>query len=45
MDEEETDMLQEEQPKTAGRKANTRTLPELLIERHDILIEKELAHD
>ena len=40
MDEEETDMLQEEQPKTAGRKADTRTLPELLIERHDILIEK-----
>ena len=40
MDEEETDMLQEEQPKTAGRKADTRTLPELLIERHDILIER-----
>ncbi len=35
MDEEETDMLQEEQPKTAGRKADTRTLPELLIERHN----------
>ena len=40
MDEEETDMLQEEQPKTAGRKADTRTLPELLIERHDILTER-----
>ena len=40
MDEEETDMLQEEQPKTAGRKADTRTLPELLIERHNILIER-----
>ena len=40
MDEEETDMLQEEQPKTAGRKADTRTFPELLIERHDILIER-----
>ncbi len=32
--------MQEEQPKTAGRKADTRTLPELLIERHDILIER-----
>ena len=33
-DEEDTDTLSEEQPKTAGRKADTRTLPELLIERH-----------
>ena len=39
-DEEDTDTLSEEQPKTAGRKADTRTLPELLIERHDILIER-----
>ena len=39
-DEEETDTLSEEQPKTAGRRADTRTLSELLIERHTILIER-----
>ena len=39
-DEEDTDTLSEEQPKTAGRKADTRTLSELLIERHAILIER-----
>ena len=27
-------------PKTAGRKADTRTLPELLIENQDVFIEK-----
>lgn len=30
----------EKTPKTAGRKADTRTLPELLIENQDVFIEK-----
>ncbi|MEO4880667.1 DUF6043 family protein, partial [Bacteroides thetaiotaomicron] len=37
---EDWQVFRKQQPKTAGRKADTRTLPELLIERHDILIER-----
>lgn len=39
---EETEDIQGEEraPKTAGRKADTRTLPDLLIENHDVLIKK-----
>ena len=37
---EDTDSLQQGQPKSAGRKADTRTLPELLIENRDVILER-----
>ena len=37
---ESTEELAEEQPKSAGRKADTRTLPELLIENRDVILER-----
>lgn len=37
---ESTEELAEEQPKSAGRKADTRTLPELLIENKDVILER-----
>ena len=35
---EDTDSLQQGQPKSTGRKADTRTLPELLIENRDVIL-------
>lgn len=37
---EDTDSLLQGQPKSAGRKADTRTLPELLIENRDVILER-----
>ena len=37
---ESTEELTEEQPKSAGRKADTRTLPELLIENREVILER-----
>lgn len=37
---ESTEELAEEQSKSAGRKADTRTLPELLIENRDVILER-----
>ena len=37
---ESTEELAKEQPKSAGRKADTRTLPELLIENRDVILER-----
>lgn len=37
---ESTEELTEEQPKIAGRKADTRTLPELLIENREVILER-----
>lgn len=37
---EDTDSLQQGQPKSAGRKADTRTLPELLIENRDVIMKR-----
>ncbi|EXY34120.1 hypothetical protein M145_3865 [Bacteroides fragilis str. 34-F-2  len=37
---EDTDSLQQGQPKSTGRKADTRTLPELLIENRDVILER-----
>ena len=37
---EDTESLQQGQPKSAGRKADTRTLPELLIENRDVILER-----
>ena len=37
---EDMDSLQQGQPKSAGRKADTRTLPELLIENRDVILER-----
>lgn len=37
---EDTDSLQQGQPKSARRKADTRTLPELLIENRDVILER-----
>ena len=37
---EDTDSLLQGQPKSAGRKADTRTLPELLIENRDVIMER-----
>ena len=37
---EDTDSLLQGQPKSAGRKADTRTLPDLLIENRDVILER-----
>lgn len=39
---EDTDSLQQGQPKSAGRKADTRTLPELLTENRDVILKESV---